>query len=229
MTAQSDHATSTSPDALRLKSVQVAWLAAAVFTVAAGFGALMPVMPAWLTLLLPGASASEVARHVGFLSGAYAVGVLVGVPLWGIAGDHVGHGRVLIFGLVGYVASSLLRLVPTFTAVWGMYALRTTTGFFVAAVVPVVFALVAEHTPQEQRARRFAWLGCLTTHSGGHHGWARCRRRAWPDNRLVRGWLALWCVCPEKLRLACATVFGLDSHTDFAARCMVGHSHPIYT
>ena len=162
MTAQSDYATPTSSEALRLKSVQVAWLAAAVFTVSAGFGALMPVLPAWLTLLLPGASASEVARHVGFLSGAYAVGVLVGAPLWGTVGDQVGHGRILILGLVGYVASSLLLLVPTFTAVWGMYALRTTTGFFVAAVVPVVSALVAEHTPQKQRARRFAWLGAMS-------------------------------------------------------------------
>lgn len=175
MTAQSDHATPTSSEALRLKSVQVAWLAAAVFTV---------------------------SRRALEPSCAYAVGVLVGAPLWGAAGDHVGHGRVLILGLVRYVASSLLLLVPTFTAVWGMYALRV---------------------------RRFAWLGSLTTHSGGYHGWARCRRRAWPDIRLVRGWLALWCVCPEKFRLACTTVFGLDSHTDFAARCMVGHSHPIYT
>ena len=45
---------------------------------------------------------------------------------------------------------------------WGIYTLRGTTGFFVAAVVPVVAALVAEHTPAEQRARRFAWLGAMS-------------------------------------------------------------------
>ena len=146
----------------RLKSIQVAWLAAAIFAVSAGFGALMPVLPAWLTTLMPGATAAEVARHVGFLSGAYAVGLLLGAPLWGTVGDHVGHRRILMLGLVGYVASSLLLLVPALSLVWGMYALRGATGFFVAAVIPVVAALVAEHTPEVQRARRFAWLGAMS-------------------------------------------------------------------
>ncbi len=162
MTALSRRTTTMSPEPTRLKPIQVAWLAAAIFAVSAGFGALMPVLPAWLTTLMPGATAAEVARHVGFLSGAYAVGVLLGAPLWGTVGDHVGHGRILILGLVGYVASSLLLPVPALTAVWGMYALRGATGFFVAAVIPVVAALVAEHTPEAQRARRFAWLGAMS-------------------------------------------------------------------
>lgn len=146
----------------RLRPLQVAWLAAAIFAVSAGFGALMPVLPAWLTVLMPGATAPEVARHVGFLSGAYATGVLLGAPLWGVVGDRVGHGRILILGLVGYVVSSLLLLISALTAMWSMYALRGATGFFVAAVIPVVAALVAEHTPEAQRARRFAWLGAMS-------------------------------------------------------------------
>ena len=112
--------------------------------------------------MMPGDNASEVGRHVGFLSAAYAAGVLLGAPLWGIVSDRVGRGRVLIVGLVGYVASLLLLLVPAMAGVWAIYALRGTTGFFVAAVVPVVSALVAEHTPEAQRARRFAWLGAMS-------------------------------------------------------------------
>ncbi len=162
MKAKTTRTTTQSFEPDRLRPVQVAWLAAAIFAVSAGFGALMPVLPAWLTTLMPGATTTDVARHVGFLSGAYAVGVLLGAPLWGAAGDHVGHGRILILGLVGYVASSLLLLVPTLSLVWGMYALRGATGFFVAAVIPVVAALVAEHTPEAQRARRFAWLGAMS-------------------------------------------------------------------
>ena len=154
--------TTQSSESVRLRPVQVAWLAAAIFAVSAGFGALMPVLPAWLSTLMPGATATEVARHVGFLSGAYAVGVLLGAPLWGAIADHVGHGRILILGLVGYVAGSLLLLLPALTALWGMYALRGATGFFVAAVIPVVAALVAEYTPEVQRARRFAWLGAMS-------------------------------------------------------------------
>jgi MFS family permease len=111
---------------------------------------------------MPGVGAAEVGRHVGFLSGVYAAGVLLGAPLWGVVSDRVGRGRILIIGLVGYVASLLLLLVPAMADLWGLYLLRGTTGFFVAAVVPVVAALVAEHTPEKQRARRFAWLGAMS-------------------------------------------------------------------
>ena len=145
-----------------LRPVQVAWLAGSVFIVSAGYGALLPVLPGWLASMMPGASAAEIGRHVGFLSGVYAAGVLLGAPLWGVISDRVGRGRILIVGLVGYVASLLLLLVPAMAGLWGIYALRGTTGFFVAAVVPVVAALVAEHTPKAQRARRFAWMGAMS-------------------------------------------------------------------
>ena len=145
-----------------LRPVQLAWLAAAVFVVSAGYGALLPLLPGWLTSLMPGATTTEIARHIGFLSGVYSAGVLVGAPLWGVVSDRVGRGRILVIGLVGYVASLLLMLVPEFSGLWGIYVLRGATGFFVAAVVPVVSALVAEYTPEDQRARRFAWLGAMS-------------------------------------------------------------------
>ena len=149
-------------DPAGLRPVQLAWLAAAVFIVSAGYGALLPVLPAWLASMMPGADAAEVGRHVGFLSGVYAAGVLLGAPLWGVVSDRVARGRILIVGLVGYVASLLLLLVPAMAGLWGIYALRGATGFFVAAVVPVVAALVAERTPEERRARRFAWLSAMS-------------------------------------------------------------------
>ena len=112
--------------------------------------------------MMPGANADEVGRHVGFLSGVYAAGVLLGAPLWGAVSDRVGWGLILILGLIGYVVSLLLLLIPALANLWGVYTLRATTGFFVVAVVPVVAALVAEHAPEKQRARRFAWLGALS-------------------------------------------------------------------
>ena len=145
-----------------LRPVQVAWLAGSVFIVSAGYGALLPVLPAWLASMMPGVNAVEVGRHIGFLSGVYAAGVLLGAPLWGVASDRLGRGQILIVRLVGYVASLLLLLIPAMAGLWGIYALRATTGFFVAAVVPVVSVLVAEHTPERQRARRFAWLGAMS-------------------------------------------------------------------
>ena len=151
-------AAASSPEPVALRPLQLFWLAGAVFVVSAGYGALMPLLPGWLGPLMQGASASEIARHVGLLSGVYAAGVLVGAPLWGLVSDRVGHSRILIAGLIGYVASELLLLIPALAGVWGIYTLRATAGFFVAAVVPVVSALVAEHTPAHRRARRFAWL-----------------------------------------------------------------------
>lgn len=145
-----------------LRPWQLVWLAAAVFGISAGYGALLPQWQGWMSILNPGATATAVSRHIGLLSGMYTAGVLVGAPLWGMLADRVGLGRVLIFGLVGYVASLFVMLVPEFQTLWGIYALRAATGFFVAAVVPVVSALVAEHTPQVQRARRFAWLGAMS-------------------------------------------------------------------
>ena len=165
-----------------LRPAQLAWLAAAVFIVSAGYGALMPLLPSWLRVLMPDASAAEVARHVGFLSGAYAAGVLVGAPLWGVVSDRVGRGRILVIGLVGYVVSLLALLAPAVADVWAIYALRFATGFFVAAVIPVVSALVAEHTPEHQRARRFAWLSAVSL-LGFLFG---------PALSAVAGWITPW-------------------------------------
>lgn len=149
-------------DPVPLRRWQLLWLAAAVFVASAGYGALMPLLPRWLVPMMPGASATEIARHVGMLSGAYAAGVLIGAPLWGIISDRVGRGRILIVGLVGYVASLLLLLTPDLSSIWSIYAVRGATGLFVAAVVPLVPALVAAHTPARQRARRFAWLSGMS-------------------------------------------------------------------
>ena len=84
MTAKTIQITTQSFQPDRLSPVHVAWLAVAIFAVSADFGALMPVLPAWLNTLMLG------------------------------------------------------------------------------AVILVVAALVAEHTPVAQRARRFAWLGAMS-------------------------------------------------------------------
>ena len=74
-----------------LHPVQLAWLAAAVFVVSAGYGALLPLLPGWMTSIVPGVLGSDIAKHVGFLSGVYAAGVLVGAPLWGAISDRAGR------------------------------------------------------------------------------------------------------------------------------------------
>ncbi len=145
-----------------LRPLQLFFLAAAVFVVAAGYGSLLPLLPAWLARIMPGATAAELSRQVGFLSAAYTAGVLVGAPIWGVTSDRLGQPRILVVGLLGYVTSLLLLLPTSMSGLWVLYGLRASTGFFVAAVVPVVPALVAAYTPADRRARRFAWLGAAS-------------------------------------------------------------------
>lgn len=131
--------------------------------VSLGYGALMPVLPVWLAPFSAPDDAAGVSRHVGFLSGAYAAGLLVGAPLWGFVSDRIGRSRILITCMVGYVVSMLLLLLaPGWGGLWVIYALRTAAGLCVAAVIPVVPAIVAQQTPEAQRARRFAWLGAAS-------------------------------------------------------------------
>ena len=74
-----------------LRPLQLFFLAGAVFVVSAGYGALLPLLPAWLSLQIPGSTPGEVARHVGFLSGAYTAGVLVGAVVGAVVdGETVG-------------------------------------------------------------------------------------------------------------------------------------------
>lgn len=141
---------------------QMAWLALAVFVVSAGYGALVPLLPAWLKQLMADRDASEVAKHIGYLSAAYSAGVLIAAPLWGTVSDRLGPIRVLLAGLVGYVLSVIALLRPDFLGVTGVYIMRWTTGFFVAAVIPVVSAIVARYTPPTTRSRHFAWLGAMS-------------------------------------------------------------------
>lgn len=145
-----------------LRRSELAWLAMAVFVVSAGYGALLPVLPGWLLLMLPAATSVEIARHIGFASGVYAMGVLVGAPLWGFISDRLGRNLVLMTGFSGYVVSLLALLVPGWVGIEGLYVLRGSTGFFVAAIVPLVSVIVAERTVEEQRGRRFAWLGSMS-------------------------------------------------------------------
>ena len=52
-----------------LRRLEVVWLAMAVFVVSAGYGALLPVLPGWLVVMLPAATPVEITRHIGITSG----------------------------------------------------------------------------------------------------------------------------------------------------------------
>ena len=108
--------------------MQLVWLAAAVFIVAAGYGRLLPLLPGWLVPIVSSAFAGHVGRHVGFVNGVYAVDIFVRAPLWWLVSDRVGRRKILIIGLVGFVGfvgSLLAILVPAFG---GLHAIFHSTA-----------------------------------------------------------------------------------------------------
>jgi MFS family permease len=122
----------------------------AVFTVAAGYGLLLPLL---------GQSATEavVSRHTGLLTGVYTLAIFLFAPLWGWLSDRHGRRRVLLLGLLGFGASMLaFSLIENLPAV---YAERFVSGLFAAAVTPVAAATVGDLALSEEvRARRLTFV-----------------------------------------------------------------------
>ncbi|WP_041377660.1 hypothetical protein [Polaromonas naphthalenivorans] len=81
----------TEPDSLQPEPL--AWLAAAVFIVSVRYELLMPLLPDSMPPMLPSATPTEVAPHVGFLSGMHFAGMPVGAPLWEAVAVHASSGR----------------------------------------------------------------------------------------------------------------------------------------
>ena len=136
----------------------MAALMLAVFTVSVGFGVVLPLLPYLIERLLgAGAEPSQVSRHTGLLTAAYALSLFLFAPLWGRLSDRRGPRGVLLAGLLGFGATTLVfSFVESLTAI---YAERFLSGMFAAAVTPVAAAAVGSFTTTEQaRARRLSFV-----------------------------------------------------------------------
>jgi len=130
----------------------------AVFTIAVGYGLLLPLLPYLLERLLgAGATTSEISRNTGLLTATYTLALFLFAPLWGRASDRHGRRRVLLFGLCGFGFTMLVfSLIENLAAV---YAERFLSGLFAAAVVPVASAAIGDLArTDEVRARRLTML-----------------------------------------------------------------------
>jgi MFS family permease len=81
-------------------------------------------------------------------------------PLWGRMSDRFGRRTILFAGFLGYVLT--LVAVALSRSLWLAYVTRVLTGAFVAAVLPVASAYVAEIADEPERAHRYAALGAAT-------------------------------------------------------------------
>jgi MFS family permease len=143
-----------------MSRLHFALLCAAAFVVALGYGVILPIMPLLVERIAGVTDPGAVAWHTGALSSIYMVAVFAGAPLWGALSDRIGRRPVLTIGLAGYVLALIVFAYSH--SVWLAYLTRFLAGAFVAAVLPVASAYVAELTTEDARPRRYAVLGGAT-------------------------------------------------------------------
>ncbi len=134
-------------------------LIASVFTVALGYGVVLPISPLYLERVV-GQDAQAIAWHLGTFTGIYTFALFVFGPLWGQFADTRGRRPAILLGLGGYLVALLLSAFPF--GLWSAYAARALAGAFAASVIPAGLAYVADVCEPERRAARFVWIGGAT-------------------------------------------------------------------
>lgn len=92
-----------------LPRATMAVLMLAVFTVSVGFGVVLPLLPYLIERLLgAGVEVAQVSRHTGLLTASYTLSLFLAAPLWGRLSDRRGRRGVLLAGLLGFGATTLV-------------------------------------------------------------------------------------------------------------------------
>jgi MFS family permease len=92
--------------------------------------------------------------------GVFMFALFVFAPLWGHVSDRIGRRPVILAGLVGYMLS--LALLGLVQSLWLAYLMRTLSGMFISAVLPVAQAYVSETSAENTRGRRLAWTSAAS-------------------------------------------------------------------
>jgi len=105
-----------------------------------------PIFPVYVQTL--GVPTSRVATWAGVLFSVTGITAILGAPVWGKAFDRSGEARMLVIVLLGACFAYALQ-----AGVHSPYALlvfRALLGFFVAGVLPPLYAIVARLAPPER-------------------------------------------------------------------------------
>lgn len=88
----------------------------------------------------------------GWLGTGYIISDAVFIPVFGKLADLVGHRRVHLWGLAGFLGTSVLcGLAPGF---WVLVFFRVLQGFVGAAVFPTALSLISEHFADPTKRRQ---------------------------------------------------------------------------
>jgi DHA1 family multidrug resistance protein-like MFS transporter len=114
-----------------------------------------------------GVRPGRLSSWTGVLFGVTGLATLLAAPRWGRLGDRLGRRRALIVAFAGGTAVFLLQGVAQ--NVQHLFALRLLQGAFAAGMLPTLYAAMALHTPEAQRAGVMAF-GSSATLLGGLAG-----------------------------------------------------------
>ena len=156
----SEPMTSTTLAHRSLKSGELALLYLPLFTVALGYGALLPILPKLLERLHGTESDAGLPLHAGLLTGVYIGSFVIAAPLWGRVTDVRGPRIVLLTGLLGYTASTIWF---GFVASLSMaYVARFVAGAFAAGILPATAAFINARCRDAERARHLGWVSAAS-------------------------------------------------------------------
>jgi MFS family permease len=135
-------------------------LLGAAFAVSMAFGVTLPLLPSLLGRILGPADTGDVARHTGWLTGAYTLAMFALAPAWGALSDRIDRRLVMLTGLIGSALS--LAALDFVLGLPGLYAVRIASGIFSAAVLPAVLGTVVDLSTPADRNRRFGAVAAAT-------------------------------------------------------------------
>ncbi|MCA9936141.1 MAG: MFS transporter [Anaerolineales bacterium] len=136
-------------DPRRMRTI-ILLLATSVALMMTGFGIIMPVFARRLAELGAGVEA------LGIMTTAFALTQLAAAPFLGSLADRYGRRPFVLLALVAFIFTNVGYLlagsVPAFIAV------RALGGLFTAGLFPAAMGVVADVSPEAQRAR---WIGVI--------------------------------------------------------------------
>lgn len=131
------------------------FLAATAFISSMGMGLIVPVMPALLQEL-SGGDLADASLWGGVALVSYAIMQFIFMPIIGALSDQYGRRPVLLLSLTMYTVDMLLLALVQ--QLWLFLVIRAVAGIF-ASTFATASAYVADITPPQQRAQKFAIIG----------------------------------------------------------------------
>jgi len=122
-----------------------------VFTVALGYGFVLPILPFLIEQLAGTADPAVVSRHTGLVTGTYVTALFLFAPFWGWLSDRWGRRRVRVLGLAGFGSS--LATFTIFDDLYLLYLGRLLDGLFAAAITPAALAFIGTVRPRTSGGR----------------------------------------------------------------------------